>query len=86
MRISPEIVLQRSSAVATGIGFFVSPARAAGAQAQLGLDADTSGGSALPIRSFPAGNFFAFPLLHYATSRTRRRGSSGRGGRQASVD
>lgn len=36
-----------------------SPAqRAAGAQAQLGLDADTSGGSALPIRSFPADNFF----------------------------
>jgi hypothetical protein len=63
MRFSPEITLLRSSAVATGIGFFVSPERAAGAQAQLGLDADTSGGSALPIRSFPADNFFPTRLV-----------------------
>jgi hypothetical protein len=58
MRISPAMFFRESSAVATGIGFFVSPERAAGAQAQLGLGADTSSGSALPIRSFPADNFF----------------------------
>jgi hypothetical protein len=31
MRFSPEIILRKSSAVATGIGFFVTPERAAGA-------------------------------------------------------
>ena len=67
-RLSPEFFLQTSSAVATGIGFFVTMLMAAGAQAQLGPDADTFGGSAFPIRSFPADNIFALSLLHYATS------------------
>ena len=61
-------LLQTSSAVATGIGFFVTMLMAAGAQAQLGPDADTFGGSAFPIRSFPADNIFDLSLLHYATS------------------
>jgi hypothetical protein len=69
----------RSSAAATGSGYFVAKRTGGRAQAHTVRASTTSGGSARPARSFPADDLRLL-LLHYATRSVMTPPSSQRGG------